>query len=128
MDSLLEDVISASGPSARDSVARALDSRALATGYLWPLARRWFPSATPAPAPAEDAPGLLHALQAAGGADAAAQYRARYVVMLHSWHAAHAPSLEPAELRRALADAARCDPDLVINAYYRHNHTMLYDR
>ncbi|XP_026738347.1 E3 ubiquitin-protein ligase listerin-like [Trichoplusia ni] len=129
MDSLLEDVISASGPSGRDSVARALDSRALAAGYLWPLARRWYPSATPAP-PAADAPGLLHTLQAggAGGADAAAQYRARYVVMLHSWHAAHAASLEPAELRRALADAARCDPDLVINAYYRHNHTMLYDR
>lgn len=59
-----------------------------------------------------------------------AALRARFLLMLRAWYAAH--TYEPAADAAFAADAARCLPradiDVVVNCYYRHEHTMLYER
>lgn len=63
-------------------------------------------------------------------AEPEAVLRARYLVMLRAWYAAHADS--SATDAAFVADAARCLPradiDVIVNCYYRHRHTMLHER
>lgn len=68
--------------------------------------------------------------RAGDAAEPEAVLRTRFLLALRAWRAAHQGT---AVLEGAFAaDAARClpecRPDVIIDCYYRHEYTMLYDR
>ncbi|KAJ8727288.1 hypothetical protein PYW07_001407 [Mythimna separata] len=142
LESLLADVAAASSAETRGVIASRLAERALARGYLWALAHRWFQRH--APDPNQDildgqklddiisGNGYFHTLQASTKwctePDAEAAYKIKYLVMLRSWYIAFGERGDAELLRDVTRARAACDLDVVVNAYYKRTDTMLYDK
>uniref|UniRef100_A0A2A4K9H9 E3 ubiquitin-protein ligase listerin n=1 Tax=Heliothis virescens TaxID=7102 RepID=A0A2A4K9H9_HELVI len=60
--------------------------------------------------------------------DEQAAYDTAYLVMLRSWYVAYGGEGADALLRDVTAARRAADLDVIVDAYYRQNHTMLYDR
>ncbi|XP_063619146.1 E3 ubiquitin-protein ligase listerin [Cydia splendana] len=75
--------------------------------------------------------GFFHTLQAESRSspDSLALLRAKYLVMLRSFYLAHAhePDVIDATFISEAAAGVPTDPSVIVNAYYRHQHTMLYE-
>ncbi|CAG5052532.1 unnamed protein product [Parnassius apollo] len=73
--------------------------------------------------------GIFHSMQVnlKRSSSAEARQQCAYLVALRSWLAAHGVLDEEFLREAALCQRAR-NPDVFLNAYYRHKHTMLYER
>ncbi|XP_063360620.1 E3 ubiquitin-protein ligase listerin [Cydia amplana] len=75
--------------------------------------------------------GFFHTLQAESRSspDSLAPLRAKYLVMLRSFYLAHAhePGVIDATFISEAAAGVATDASVIVNAYYRHQHTMLYE-
>ncbi|CAK1598368.1 unnamed protein product [Parnassius mnemosyne] len=73
--------------------------------------------------------GIFHSMQANLKRSSSAEVRQQcgYLVALRSWLAAHGV-LDEEFLREAAQCRRTRNPDVFLNAYYRHKHTMLYER
>ncbi|XP_075971951.1 E3 ubiquitin-protein ligase listerin [Anticarsia gemmatalis] len=141
MDTLLTDVIAATSQSLRHTIVTSLSEVAAARGYYWSFAHSWYKvNATSERDVCDDfntlnleeiisGNGFFHSLQASSkySSDPELSYKTSYVVMLRSWYVAHA-YFDPEPFVSDLA-ACRdtCDPDVIVNDYYRNRRTMLYE-
>lgn len=142
MNALLFDIIGATSHSVRQSILNSLSEQAASKGYYWVYAHRWYivNAMNGSDGDRDDfdgnrlediisGNGFFHMLQASTKwcADRELAYKVSYLVMLRSWNVAHSRLITSEFLR----DMARCRPehdlDVIVNAYYNHQDTMLYD-
>ncbi|XP_037296543.1 E3 ubiquitin-protein ligase listerin [Manduca sexta] len=152
LDMLLDDIINETSTTLRNTIQCQLSHSAAATGYYWSYARRHYelrarvePAALGARALPHGAGdlqlaqlrdivtgnGFFHTLQAnlQGSTDAQSDARAQYLVMVRALaaSASRAGELDRVFTCELLANCATCHLDMLVNAYYRHNHLMLFD-
>ncbi|KAJ8733578.1 hypothetical protein PYW08_001876 [Mythimna loreyi] len=141
LESVLTAVAQAAGGAARAALHARLAERALAAGGAWALAWRWLQAHAGGTDNILDGHkledivsgnGYFHTLQASTKwcteLDAEGAYKSLYLVMLRSWCGAWGALADAALLRDVTRARHACDLDVIVNAYYKHNHTMLYDR
>ncbi|KAJ0179065.1 hypothetical protein K1T71_005840 [Dendrolimus kikuchii] len=140
---ILEEIIN-EAQTTRTRILSKLTGLAASEGRYWATARAWCESRVegtlgehqPQDFSLENAitgNGFIHTLQANAkqSRDEEVVYRTKYLVMLRSLFASDAELAEEARAqlaREAAEGLPGCSLDVVVNAYYMHNHIMLYER